>query len=149
MVGKSKSGFGFKSRFNQFYKSNWIWIWLENFQIHGFGFELFWKYIVVDLDLNIAGFGFENFKSTNKSTNPPLKIIWIWTPGFGFDHFWKGRIWIWIWPFLERWIWIWIWRFDRIWIWIWTLLDLPTFACEAQPGLVFYLWFLVSMRKFV
>ncbi len=30
-AGKSKSGFGFKSGFDHFSKSNWIWIWIWSF----------------------------------------------------------------------------------------------------------------------
>ncbi len=83
-AGKSKSGFGFKSGFDHFSKSKWIW--LENVQIRGFGF----------------GFEFGTasiFKSGFVNLNPRIWIwIWIWT-------FSEGWIWICIWRFDRIWIW--------------------------------------------
>ena len=68
MVGKYKSGFGFKSGFNDFCQIQLIWIGFDLFSNGGFGFELFQS----------AGFGFENCWIG----------IWRWQIqicGFGFE----------------------------------------------------------------
>ena len=55
MAGKSKSGFGFKSGFNNFCQIQWIWIWIRLDLSFLKPLNLDLKF-GLDLDLNIAGF---------------------------------------------------------------------------------------------